>query len=508
MKLVTASAAITALGPDRRFSTRVVQGSEPGPSSSSAVAIPRSAVCRAGRTGLPRGHPTSTTSPARSAPRTRARSTSCGSTRGCSTGQRGTRPGRERPHERQRLEHHRALMVDGDRDDPTEAYSLRSAAAVARAASAFAALLGPDVRIDTTSVAVGPGATTSAPSAPPRCRHWSGHSSPTPTTPLPRCSPGMWRSRRGRGGRSTRCRPAPRGTPARRRPTDGLRLVDGSGPEPANRVPAFDDDPAHAGRGRARARARAGRRRLAVAGKTGTLASTDASRRGGRRARTRAWQEGTRTTCSASPASPTRWRRPHRLHRLRRGHRDPAARQRSTPSPPRSGGVAGMRHRWRRTGSLRRMHAITLAVADVARSAAFYRSLLGIDGSGVIGTEYPSTRPTPVAPRRCFTLDDGLIVSVYGREDMRKDSGVDLATARAARSEHFTASREEAQAFLDRPQRPGRRCSRRRTRGRGACGPDSSRTRTDTSGSRREPRRRRPRRGDPGPGRVDPESIE
>ena len=37
------------------------------------------------------------------------------------------------------------------------------------------------------------------------------------------------------------------------------------------------------------------------------------------------------------------------------------------------------------------MHAITLAVADVARSAAFYRALLGVEGSGVIGTEYPAT---------------------------------------------------------------------------------------------------------------------
>jgi D-alanyl-D-alanine carboxypeptidase/D-alanyl-D-alanine-endopeptidase (penicillin-binding protein 4) len=40
-----------------------------------------------------------------------------------------------------------ALMVDGDRDDPTRAYSPRSESAVGRAAAAFAALLGSDVMV-------------------------------------------------------------------------------------------------------------------------------------------------------------------------------------------------------------------------------------------------------------------------------------------------------------------------------------------------------------------------
>lgn len=40
-----------------------------------------------------------------------------------------------------------ALMVDGDRDDPTQAYSPRSESAVGRAATAFAALLGGDVAV-------------------------------------------------------------------------------------------------------------------------------------------------------------------------------------------------------------------------------------------------------------------------------------------------------------------------------------------------------------------------
>ncbi|MBF4605306.1 MULTISPECIES: VOC family protein [unclassified Curtobacterium] len=101
------------------------------------------------------------------------------------------------------------------------------------------------------------------------------------------------------------------------------------------------------------------------------------------------------------------------------------------------------------------MHAITLAVADVARSADFYRALLGIEGSGVIGTEYPPTETEAGGTTAMFTLDDGLIVSVYGRDDMAKDSGVALADGPAATIGHFVDSQADAEAFLDRARIAG-----------------------------------------------------
>ncbi|OIH97699.1 VOC family protein [Curtobacterium sp. MCBA15_001] len=103
------------------------------------------------------------------------------------------------------------------------------------------------------------------------------------------------------------------------------------------------------------------------------------------------------------------------------------------------------------------MHAITLAVADVARSAAFYRTLLGIEGSGVVGTEYPPTETSAGGTTAMFTLDDGLIVSVYGRDDMAKDSGVDLATRPSSTIGHFVASQHEAEQFLERARAAGAR---------------------------------------------------
>lgn len=101
------------------------------------------------------------------------------------------------------------------------------------------------------------------------------------------------------------------------------------------------------------------------------------------------------------------------------------------------------------------MHAITLAVADVARSAEFYRALLGIDGSGVIGTEYPATETEAGGTTAMFTLDDGVIVSVYGRDDMAKDSGVSLATAPSSTIGHFVESQADAEAFLERARAAG-----------------------------------------------------
>ncbi|MBF4605951.1 VOC family protein [Curtobacterium sp. VKM Ac-1393] len=101
------------------------------------------------------------------------------------------------------------------------------------------------------------------------------------------------------------------------------------------------------------------------------------------------------------------------------------------------------------------MHAITLAVADVARSADFYRALLGVEGSGIIGTEYPSTETQAGGTTAMFTLDDGLIVSVYGRDDLGKDSGVTLATAPSSTIGHFVDSQADAEAFLDRARIAG-----------------------------------------------------
>lgn len=93
-------------------------------------------------------------------------------------------------------------------------------------------------------------------------------------------------------------------------------------------------------------------------------------------------------------------------------------------------------------------------MADVGRSAAFYRALLGVERRGVIGTEYPRTESQAGGTTAMFTLDDGLVVSVYAREDVALDSGVDLPRGPTT-IEHVVDSRAEAHAFLDRARAAG-----------------------------------------------------
>ena len=62
-----------------------------------------------------------------------------------------------------------------------------------------------------------------------------------------------------------------------------------------------------------------------------------------------------------------------------------------------------------------RIHVLTLGVADLERSLAFYRAL-GFESEGVIGTEFPGGAVA------LFELDGGLILALYGRNDLEQDA--------------------------------------------------------------------------------------
>jgi catechol 2,3-dioxygenase-like lactoylglutathione lyase family enzyme len=67
------------------------------------------------------------------------------------------------------------------------------------------------------------------------------------------------------------------------------------------------------------------------------------------------------------------------------------------------------------------IHIITLGVADLERSLAFYRKL-GLRSPGVIGTEFLPDANTPGGAAAMFELQGGLILAVYGRDDLAKDA--------------------------------------------------------------------------------------
>jgi catechol 2,3-dioxygenase-like lactoylglutathione lyase family enzyme len=96
-----------------------------------------------------------------------------------------------------------------------------------------------------------------------------------------------------------------------------------------------------------------------------------------------------------------------------------------------------------------RIHVITLGVSDLQRSLTFYRAL-GLESPGVIGTEFVGDDTTPGGAAAIFELDDGLILSLYGRTDLAKDAKASFDAP--GRSEfsigHLVGSREEVDAVL------------------------------------------------------------
>jgi uncharacterized protein len=91
-----------------------------------------------------------------------------------------------------------------------------------------------------------------------------------------------------------------------------------------------------------------------------------------------------------------------------------------------------------------RIHLLTLGVADLARSLAFYRAL-GLESEGIIGTEFPGGAVA------LFELEGGLILALYAREDLEKDANASFdAPGRGEFSiGQLVASREEVDTVLE-----------------------------------------------------------
>lgn len=65
-----------------------------------------------------------------------------------------------------------------------------------------------------------------------------------------------------------------------------------------------------------------------------------------------------------------------------------------------------------------RLNVITLAVADLKRSLAFYRDGLGLETKGIVGTEFEDGAVV------FFDMNPGLILALYPREALAKDGKV------------------------------------------------------------------------------------
>jgi hypothetical protein len=99
-----------------------------------------------------------------------------------------------------------------------------------------------------------------------------------------------------------------------------------------------------------------------------------------------------------------------------------------------------------------RIGVVTLGVADLARSLAFYRGL-GLRSAGVIGTEFAGDETTPAGAAAMFQLDGGLILALYPRSELAKDAKLPLGAPQPGESGefsigHLVGSRAEVDAVL------------------------------------------------------------
>ena len=96
-----------------------------------------------------------------------------------------------------------------------------------------------------------------------------------------------------------------------------------------------------------------------------------------------------------------------------------------------------------------RIHVITLAVSDLDRALAFYRSL-GLESAGVIGTEFAGDEATPAGAAAMFQLHGGLILALYPRTELAKDANIPVAAPTSGEFSigHLVASRAAVDELL------------------------------------------------------------
>ena len=99
---------------------------------------------------------------------------------------------------------------------------------------------------------------------------------------------------------------------------------------------------------------------------------------------------------------------------------------------------------------------LTLGVADLERSLAFYRAL-GFESPGIIGSEFERSVESPGGAAAMFELAGGLILALYGRDDLEQDANATFdAPGRGEFSiGHLVASREDVDAVLAQAQAAG-----------------------------------------------------
>jgi uncharacterized protein len=100
---------------------------------------------------------------------------------------------------------------------------------------------------------------------------------------------------------------------------------------------------------------------------------------------------------------------------------------------------------------------ITLAVNDLERSLEFYRDGLGLESSGIIGTQYTGDDLTPAGAAAMFKLPSGLTLMLYPRSELAKDANIARTSAHSGEFSigHVVASKADVDALLAQAEEAG-----------------------------------------------------
>ncbi len=100
---------------------------------------------------------------------------------------------------------------------------------------------------------------------------------------------------------------------------------------------------------------------------------------------------------------------------------------------------------------------ITIAVNDLEKSFAFYRDGLGLPTKGIIGTEFKGSATEPAGAVGFFELRGGLILALYPRSDLAKDSKITPVPASSLEFSigYLAESKDEVDALLRKAQAAG-----------------------------------------------------
>lgn len=100
-----------------------------------------------------------------------------------------------------------------------------------------------------------------------------------------------------------------------------------------------------------------------------------------------------------------------------------------------------------------RISVLTLGVADLERSLAFYRDGLGLPGEGIVGREFAHGAVA------FFDLSGGLKLAIWSQDDIAHDSGLPKhpASPTSFTIGHNVLSREEVDEVMDTARRAGAR---------------------------------------------------